>query len=811
MNNRYDINSDGENNLLIALREQDSDAFQEMLSAEVDPFTPSKFAQCSAGLVRHFPEFPLINYHDWEFNPNGTEVFAQQKEHATAFLRHCTKDLQAYITPQISGLHLAAALNIVTVINQRQDDVNARDAWGYTPIMYALGCCNYHATTALQNISSVEFVRQGSLNLLPEHILAYGRKWLPEHIKKIIPIKEFSPVDIAIHKAVTIHQAALSGDLDALKTLLELGVSINIRSFNGSSPLLCACLNDQKEVCDYLLEHGADPYLSNYVGETPWHFLSADKKALMSETRNEAIEQFCEPLEERVNHITASTDTEPTTETAVRSAAQVTKEVKEETEVKEEKTDETVDQEESFNTQFLESALSGDFHSMVTLYFLMDKPRELAKHALNSSCSIYSEKRELITDWLKFNIIEDILEEEDLNKSYSPLLLMSKDDKDLFLNYFKNQSKINQEISKDNYLLTIAARSKLLPTFNWLLRHGATMRLDGKVLPNLRETNPIHLKQDFIESFEIFRDRRRAEISDDPKLIPDLLLYSLTTNNIEIIEDYFSDGLSLKATTKDGLSLVDIARLIDSTELESILLKRSGEEKLALVVSALHSAVSPEEEITEVGKASSSNDRADDEPQETEPDPLDWFKDASNSEFEENRADTDNFTSVSTTNASKLSCDFESEEDDALANQWFDNEVIAETQDSLPPDDSAGGDFFFTAELEGSFFASEDEASESEPETPTAVANEKADTQPADAVDIKDYLPRIKINRVEELKRSVLEEILFRLPYPKPVLRLFLSIQDNVDETLISKINNKQTLELFWMFKLYVDRKINKD
>lgn len=811
MNNRYDINSDGENNLLIALREQDLDAFQEYLSAEVDPFTPSKYAQCSAGMVRHFPEFPLIDYRDWEFDPNGTEVFAQQRKHQSAFQRHCTKDLQAYITPQMGGLHLAAALNIVTVIDQRKAEVNARDAWGYTPIMYALGCCNYHATIALQNLASTELVRQGSLNLLPEQILTYGRSWIPERIKKIVPLKDISPFAVPINKAVTIHQAALTGDMEALKRLLELGVPINIRSFNGSSPLLCACLNGQKEVCDYLLDHGADPYLPNYVGETAWQFFDAHQKAPIEErTLSETSDQLCNQLEELLQPDTVSTDTEPTPEVPVSTVEEGAAE--EIGEVEENKTEETVGKGESFSTQFLDSALSGDFHSMVTLYFLMDKPRELAKEVLNSSDSINCEKRELITDWLKFNIIEDILEEDKLKKSYSPLLLLSVDNKDLFLHYFKNQSKINQEISRDNYLLTIAARSKAMSIFNWLLRHGATMRLGGNILPNLRETNPIHLKQDFLESFEIFRDRRREEISDNPKLIPDLLLYSLTTNNIEIIEDYFSDGLSLKATTKDGLSLVDIARLIDSTELESILLMHSGKEKLALAVTAITSTVATEEEENPGHVvASSSNASTETEPQETEPDPLNWFKDGSNSATEESIANKDSLSTESTTNNSHTSSDFESEEDDALANQWFGNTESAEEPASFSSDESESGDFFFTAELEGSFFGSGNEASESEPETSIAQAEVKDGPLPADTVDIKDYLPRIRINRHEELKQSDLEEILFRLPFPKPVLRLFLTIQNNDDETLLSKINNKQTLELFWMFKLYVDRKINKD
>lgn len=56
-----------------------------------------------------------------------------------------------------------------------------------------------------------------------------------------------------------IHFAAIVGSADITRLLLEAGASTGLAPDYNLTPLDCAILHDQPEVCRILLEHGANP------------------------------------------------------------------------------------------------------------------------------------------------------------------------------------------------------------------------------------------------------------------------------------------------------------------------------------------------------------------------------------------------------------------------------------------------------------------------------------------------------------------------------------------------------------------------
>ena len=65
-------------------------------------------------------------------------------------------------------------------------------------------------------------------------------------------------------------QAAKKGDIEGVKFGLSQNINVNIRSEVGNSALWLAAFFSYLELCEYLLQKGADPLLSDSEGCTPF-------------------------------------------------------------------------------------------------------------------------------------------------------------------------------------------------------------------------------------------------------------------------------------------------------------------------------------------------------------------------------------------------------------------------------------------------------------------------------------------------------------------------------------------------------------
>lgn len=72
--------------------------------------------------------------------------------------------------------------------------------------------------------------------------------------------------------ATDLHTAAFTGNVNAVKQHIAAGSDLNQKdALGGSSPLITACLFNQKEIAALLIDAGADINFQNNDGSTPLH------------------------------------------------------------------------------------------------------------------------------------------------------------------------------------------------------------------------------------------------------------------------------------------------------------------------------------------------------------------------------------------------------------------------------------------------------------------------------------------------------------------------------------------------------------
>ena len=75
---------------------------------------------------------------------------------------------------------------------------------------------------------------------------------------------------------ISIHDAANSGNIEAIKQHLAAGTDVNAKNEWGGTPLHFATFGSHKEVVELLIAKGADVNAKDGVGETPLHWAAKE-------------------------------------------------------------------------------------------------------------------------------------------------------------------------------------------------------------------------------------------------------------------------------------------------------------------------------------------------------------------------------------------------------------------------------------------------------------------------------------------------------------------------------------------------------
>ena len=79
--------------------------------------------------------------------------------------------------------------------------------------------------------------------------------------------------------SVDIHEAAKTGNIEAIKQHLDAGADVNAMNKYGWTPLFYAVQVDYKEVAELLITKGADLNAKDVKGKTPLHYPSTKEIA----------------------------------------------------------------------------------------------------------------------------------------------------------------------------------------------------------------------------------------------------------------------------------------------------------------------------------------------------------------------------------------------------------------------------------------------------------------------------------------------------------------------------------------------------
>ena len=68
---------------------------------------------------------------------------------------------------------------------------------------------------------------------------------------------------------ISIHEAAMKGNIEAVKQHLAAGADVNAKDQNGKTPLHYAAWKGHKEIAELLIANEADVNAKNHLGFTP--------------------------------------------------------------------------------------------------------------------------------------------------------------------------------------------------------------------------------------------------------------------------------------------------------------------------------------------------------------------------------------------------------------------------------------------------------------------------------------------------------------------------------------------------------------
>jgi hypothetical protein len=109
------------------------------------------------------------------------------------------------------------------------------------------------------SVSLQEAARAGNLEAIQQHIRTAS------NLNEKAPDSGGSPL----------HTAAVFGQLEAVRALVQAGADVNARNNDGSTPLIVAAFLCRTDIVQHLLAHGADKNAKDKAGHTALESVSA--------------------------------------------------------------------------------------------------------------------------------------------------------------------------------------------------------------------------------------------------------------------------------------------------------------------------------------------------------------------------------------------------------------------------------------------------------------------------------------------------------------------------------------------------------
>ncbi|CAF1036378.1 unnamed protein product [Adineta steineri] len=126
-------------------------------------------------------------------------------------------------------------------------DIDAQDAYGYTPLMNA---------AMLGRLDVVKALIEAGADIQKPGQFGY----------------------------TALHAAAQSGHLDVVQALVKYGASVNCKNQDGDIPLILAVRGTHAEIIDYLLKSGSDIHQNGWLGQSAVHTAIANGDQATADT-----------------------------------------------------------------------------------------------------------------------------------------------------------------------------------------------------------------------------------------------------------------------------------------------------------------------------------------------------------------------------------------------------------------------------------------------------------------------------------------------------------------------------------------------
>lgn len=175
-------------------------------------------------------------------------------------------------------------IDLIETVLSNGSDVNAKDAFGWTPLHYA---------SLLEEVGVIQILLDAGADIDVKDI--WGETpifWaMDNHIKQdtlIYLIKAGADLDIMANDQTPLHHAVIDRNIGVIKALIAAGADLNVRAEDGWTALHISTnmhiMSDEYiDIIKTLIKSGADINAKNNEGNIPWDLANDEMKNAVPE------------------------------------------------------------------------------------------------------------------------------------------------------------------------------------------------------------------------------------------------------------------------------------------------------------------------------------------------------------------------------------------------------------------------------------------------------------------------------------------------------------------------------------------------